>query len=169
MRRLRALIAGLAVTSAALALAVPGTARAANYNNWVTANGLCMGVMGGNMNPGTFIISWPCDNSLNQDWSEDTNSGAPGTVLLRNGANHADCLSVLGKSINPNTPLVIWPCKIASDNQDQRWYIADAPQTQIVNFNSQLQIAPAGGQGSTIEEWNGRTQVLWSPIDFVSF
>jgi hypothetical protein len=169
MRKLRVLIAGLTVTTAALAVAVPGTAKAANYNNWITANGLCMGVMGGNMNPGTAIISWPCDNSLNQDWSMDTNSGAPNTYLLRNGRDHTECLSVLNKSINPNAPLVIWPCKSNNDNQDQRWYIADAPQTQIINFNSQLQIAPAGGQGWPIEQWNGRASVLWSPIDFVSF
>ena len=51
MRKLLVLITGLAV-AAAVALAVPGSASAAQYNVFQTEDGLCMGVQGGNMNPG---------------------------------------------------------------------------------------------------------------------
>ncbi len=164
MRRLSVLIAGLAVTAA---LAIPGSAKAANYNVWQTENGLCMGVMGGNMQPGTAIITWTCDGTNNQFWGLDPNSGAPNTFLLRNLANTGECLSVLGKGTGIGTPLVIWPCKVFSDNQDQRWSIADAPTTVIVNSNSGLQILPSGPQGTDVVLWDGRVPYFWAPMDFV--
>jgi hypothetical protein len=52
----------------ALAIAHPGIAKAATYNEWQTTGGLCMGVQGGNMAPGTPIIIWACDGSNNQFW-----------------------------------------------------------------------------------------------------
>src|SRR5215472_18557620 len=122
MRKLLMLIAGLAVTT--LALVVPGTAKAAQFNTWANPDGLCMGVQGGNMTPGTAIIDWTCDGSLNQLWTADPFSGATGAYLLRNAANPTECLSVFQKETTMRAPLVIWPCKDVSDNQDQRWSIA---------------------------------------------
>jgi hypothetical protein len=172
MRKIRVLIAGLAV--AAVALAVPGTAHAANYNEWLTGNGFCMGVQGGDsqvvINNPAPIITWACDGTNNQFWSEDTNSGAPGYVLLRNGANHNFCLSVNGMATNLGAQLVIWQCKDSSQNQDQRWAIADAPSTFIINYNSGLMVIPWGSQeGANVVQWDGRAQYHWSPQDFVSF
>ena len=172
MRRLSVLIAGLAV--AAAALAVPGTARAANYNEWQTGNGLCMGVQGGDSqvvanNPAP-IITWACDGTSNQFWSEDLNSGAAGYVLLRNGANPSECLSVLQMAQNIGAQLVIWQCKVLSQNQDQRWSIADAPTSFIINYNSGLMAIPSGsGQGANVVQWDGRAQYHWSRADFVIF
>ena len=172
MRKLSVLIAGLAV---AAALAVPGTAYAANYNEWLTGNGFCMGVQGGDnqvvaYNPAP-IITWACDGTSNQFWSEDFNSGAAGYVLLRNGANPNECLSVLQMSQNIGAQLVIWQCKDPSQNQDQRWSIADAPTTSIINYNSGLMAIPSGsGQAANIVQWDIRVQYnYWSRADFVSF
>jgi hypothetical protein len=64
-------------------------------------------------------------------------------------------------------PLVIWPCKNFSDNQDQRWSVANAPSTFIINYNSGLMMIPSGPQGSDIIQWDGRAQYYWSPMDFV--
>jgi hypothetical protein len=172
MRKLSVLTAGLAV---AAALAVPGTAHAANYNEWLTGNGFCMGVQGGDNqvvanNPAP-IITWACDGTSNQFWSEDFNSGAAGYVLLRNGANPNECLSVLQMSQNIGAQLVIWQCKGPSQNQDQRWSIADAPTTSIINYNSGLMAIPSGsGQAANIVQWDIRAQYnYWSRADFVSF
>ena len=145
MRKLRLLIglmAGLAV--AAVVLAHPGAAKAANYTEWVTTDGLCIGVTGGNMTPGTTVITWACDGTNNQYWAMDFNSGAPNTFLLRNLADPTQCLSVFNKALYLGAPLVIWPCKAFSDNQDQRWQRADAFSVPIYNFNSGLQILPSG-------------------------
>jgi hypothetical protein len=170
MRKLRlliALIAGLAL-AVALAVAHPGIAQAyAQYNEWTTPDGLCMGVQGGNMTPGTAIISWTCDDSNNQFWGMDFNSGAPNYFLLRNLANPSECLSVLNKATNIGAPLVIWGCKKVSDNQDQRWQRADAYSVPIFNFNSSLQILPSGGKGSVIEQWDDRIAYPWVGMDFV--
>lgn len=168
MRKLRALIAGLAAIAIALAVAltVPEVAKAASYNEWQT-NGLCMGVQGGNMTPGTAIITWACDDSLNQFWGLDTNSGAPNYFLLRNEADPSECLSVFQKSANIGAPLVIWPCKAVSDNQDQRWSLATAPSTVIHNFNSGLQIVSSNTQGSAVVQWDIRIPYFWMPMDFV--
>lgn len=102
-----------------------------------------MGVMGGNMTPGTAIITWACDGTSNQFWEFDTNSGAPDTFLLRNSANPSECLSVFQKATYVGAPLVIWPCKGFDDNQDQRWSRSDFPSAPIYNFNSGLQIRPS--------------------------
>jgi hypothetical protein len=172
MRKLSVITAGLAV--AAAALAVPGTARAANYNEWQTGNGLCMGVQGGDSkvvanNPAA-IITWACDGTSNQFWSEDLNSGAAGYVLLRNGANPKECLSVLQMSQNLGAQLVIWQCKDPSQNQDQRWAIADAPTSLFINYNSNLIAVPLGsGQGANVVQGDGRAQYHWSRADFVGF
>lgn len=167
MRKLSVLIAGVAVTAAA-ALAHPGIAKATTYNEWQTENGLCMGVQGGDMTPGTAIITWACDGTPNQHWALDSFSGAPNTFLLRNEANPNECLSVFEKAMYLGAPLVIWPCKDFSDNQDQRWSVADAPSTFIINFNSGLMILPWGsGEGAAVVQWDGRAQYLWAPADFV--
>ena len=119
-----------------------------------------MGVQGGNMTPGTAIIDWTCDGSLNQLWTADPFSGATGAYLLRNAANPTECLSVFQKETTMRAPLVIWPCKDVSDNQDQRWSIAStiAP---IYNWASGLQILPSGGQGSQIWLWDSRVPYVW--------
>ena len=162
MRKLRlliALMAGLAVT--VLALASMGTAKAANYTELVTTDGLCIGVTGGNMTPGTTVITWACDGTNNQFWAQDFNSGAPNTFLLRNLADPTQCLSVFNKALYLGAPLVIWPCKAFSDNQDQRWSRADAFSVPIYNFNSGLQVLPSGSQGSAVEQWDGRVPYPW--------
>ena len=162
-RRLIALAAGLA--AAAAVLAHPGAAKAANYNAWQGPDGLCFGVQGGNMAAGTPIISWQCDGSNNQQWSEDTNSGAPNTFLLRNLANPSECLSVWGEATYLDAPLVIWPCKAFNDNADQRWSRANTTSAPIYNFNSGLQILPGGfsppGPGAAIVQWDGRVPYPW--------
>ena len=168
MRKIRLLIAGLAVTAVALAVAHPGTAKAANYTEWVTTDGLCMGVQGGNMAPGTTIITWACDGTNNQFWAMDFNSGAPNTFLLRNLANSSECLSVFNKALYLGAPLVIWPCKAFNDNQDQRWQRADAFSVPIYNFNSGLQILPSGSQGSAIVQWDGRVPYPWKAMGLVN-
>jgi hypothetical protein len=168
MRKLLVLITGLAV-AAAVALAAPGSASAAQYNVFQTEDGLCMGVQGGNMNPGTVIITWTCDDSLNQFWSMDWNSGSPNYFLLRNGANPNECLSVFEKATYFPANLVIWPCKAFNDNQDQRWFIPDAHSVPIYNFNSGLQILPSGPQGSAVVQWDGRVPYDWTFNDFVDF
>jgi hypothetical protein len=168
MRKLLVLITGLAV-AAAVALAVPGSASAAQYNVFQTEDGLCMGVQGGNMTPGTVIITWTCDESLNQFWSMDSNSGASGYWLLRNGANPNECLSVFQKATYVGAQLVIWPCKAFNDNQDQRWSIADAHSVPILNFNSGLEILPSGSQGSAVVQWVNRVPYNWTFNDFVGF
>lgn len=169
-RRLIALAAGLA--AAAAVLAHPGIAKAANYNVWQGTDGLCMGVQGGNMTPGTPIISWRCDGTNNQFWGMDTNSGAPNTFLLRNLANPSECLSVFEEATYLDAPLVIWPCKAFSDNADQRWSRADTVSAPIYNFNSGLQILPGGfmppGQGAAIVQWDGRVPYSWTGSEFVS-
>ncbi len=172
MRKLSVLIAGLAV---AAALAFPGTAHAASYNEWLSGDGLCMGVQGGDNqvvanNPAP-IITWACDSSYNQLWSEDLNSGAAGYVLLRNGANPNECLSVLQMSPDIRAQLVIWQCKDPSQNQDQRWSIADAPTSSFINYNSGLMALPLeSGQGADVVQWDVRgAQYQWSRADFVSF
>jgi hypothetical protein len=165
MRKLRlliALMAGLAV--AALALANAGTAKASNYTEWVTPDGLCMGVTGGNMTPGTTIITWNCDGTNNQFWAMDFNSGSPNTFLLRNLADPTQCLSVFNKATYLGAPLVIWPCKAFSDNQDQRWSRATAFSAPIYNFNSGLQVLASGSQGSAIEQWDGRVPYSWTAV-----
>lgn len=167
MRKLRRLIAGLAVTAAALAVAHPGIARAAVYNEWQTEDGLCMGVMGGDMEPGTAIITWACDGTSNQFWEFDTDSGAPNTFLLRNSASPGECLSVFQKATYVGAPLVIWPCKGFNDNQDQRWSRSDFPHDPIYNFNSGLQIVPSGPQGSAVVQQDLGTLYFWADTDFV--
>jgi hypothetical protein len=169
MRKLPLLIAALAVT-VTTALAYPGTAKADIFNEWHPpfANGQCMGVAGGNMTPGTPIIDWQCDNSLNQLWGLDLNSGTQNAYLLRNERNHSECLSVDQKSTNVGAHLVIWPCKSVSDNQDQRWIIADAPTAAIINFNSGLQILPGGDRaGAEILQGTNQVPFLWVRDDFV--
>jgi hypothetical protein len=174
MRKLRVLIAGLAVTAAA-GLVHPGIARATDYNEWKTEDGLCMGVQAGNVVAGTAIISWACDGTSNQSWAIDTRSGAPNTYLIRNESNPNYCLSVFAKATYMGAPLVIWPCKDFSDNQDQRWSftnvpnipIENAPSTPIYNANSGLQILPSGPQGSQIVQWDGRVPYYWAPRAFV--
>jgi galactose oxidase len=166
MRKLRVLIAGVAVTAAA-ALVHPGIAHATTYNEWQTENGLCMGVQGGDMTPGTAIITWACDGTPNQHWTLDWFSGASNYFLLRNEANPNECLSVFEKAQYLGAPLVIWPCKDFSDNQDQRWSVSNAPSTFIINYNSGLMVIPNGsGQGATVMQWDGRAQYYWSPADF---
>lgn len=171
MRRIRLLIAGFAVTAAtAVAVTHPGTARADIYNEWHPsfANGLCMGVAGGNMTPGTPIITWGCDGSFNQHWGLDPDSGSPNTFLLRNERNPSECLSVDQKSRSVGAHLVIWTCKSVSDNQDQRWSIADAPTAAIINFNSGLQILPGGNrQGADVIQGATQAPFLWMRDDFV--
>ena len=167
MRKLLIFIAGLAAT--ALALAVPGTAKATQFNTWQTPQGLCMGVQGGNMTPGTAIIDWTCDGSLNQLWTEDPNSGQPGYYLIENAANTTECLSVFQMETTNGAPLVIWPCKDQSSNQDQRW---QAPLfTNIFplrNSASNLQVVPSGGQGSQLGLWDSRIPFYWDAADFTN-
>lgn len=164
-RRLIALAAGLA--AAAAVLAHPGTARAANYNAWQGPDGLCMGVQGGNMAPGTDVIAWTCEDTPNQFWALDANSGAPNYYLMRNEANPSECLSVLQMATYNGAPLVIWPCKDFSGNQDQRWSLAGAPSGHIndfiiYNFNSGLLMLPLGSLGSQVVQWDGRAQYVWT-------
>lgn len=167
MRKLLMLIAGLAVT--ALALVVPGTAKATQFNTWMTPDGLCMGVQGGNMTPGTAVIDWTCDGSLNQLWALDGNSGAPGSWLFRNAANTTECLSVFQMETTMRAPLVIWPCKDQSNNQDQRWTIAPLATTlPIYNWASNLQIVPSGGQGSQLWLWDSRIPYNWTAGNFTN-
>ncbi len=166
MRKLCVLIAMLAATAVALAVH-PGIAKAATYNKWLTRDGLCMGVQGGNMTPGTAIIAWTCDGSPNQSWALDANSGAPNYFLMRNEANPSECLSVFQMATYNGAPLVIWPCKDFSDNQDQRWSLAAAPSGIIndfivYNFNSGLLMLPLGSQGSQVVQWDGRAQYVWT-------
>lgn len=170
MRKLRLLIAGLAVSAvAAVTVAHPGIAQATTYHEWVTTDGLCMGVQGGNMTDGTAIITWKCDESSNQLWTADyANSGAPNTFLLRNAANPSDCLSVFNKATYLGAPLVIWHCKPTSDNQDQRWHSAAGPTIPIYNGNSGLQILPWGGQGAAVVQWDGRVPYAWTADVFVN-
>jgi hypothetical protein len=161
----------VAVT-AAVALAQPGTAKADVYNEWQDpTTSLCMGVAGGNMTPGTPIITWGCDGSFNQHWGLDPNSGVPNTYLLTNERDPSKCLSVDKKSTNAGAQLVIWPCKNVTDNQDQRWIIADLPTVVIRNWNSGLQIVP-GGNRAGAEVIQGDPQApsfLWHRDDFVLF
>jgi hypothetical protein len=169
MRKLRLLIAGLAVSAVALAVARPGIAQADTYHEWLTTDGFCMGVQGGNMTPGTPIITWKCDESSNQLWTADyANAGAPNTFLLRNAANSNDCLSVFNKATYLGAPLVIWPCKGTGDNQDQRWYSAAGPTIPIYNGNSGLQILPLGGQNPAVVQWDGRVPYAWTAAVFVN-
>jgi hypothetical protein len=81
-----------------------------------------MGVMGGNMAPGTAIITWACDGTSNQFWEFDEFTGTPGTFLLRNESNPGECLSVFQKATYAGAPLVIWPCKDSSDNQERHGF-----------------------------------------------
>jgi hypothetical protein len=165
MRKLRlfiALIAGLGATAAALAH--PGIAKATDYTEWTTPDGLCMGVTGGNMGPGTAVITWACDGTDNQFWAMDPNSGAPNTFLLKNLADPTECLSVFNKAQYLGAPLVIWPCKDVSDNEDQRWSRANLPKAPIYNFYSGLQILPSGPQGSAVVQWDGRVPYSWTPM-----
>ena len=167
MRKLLMLIAGLAVS--ALALVVPGTAKATQFNTWANPQGLCMGVQGGNMTPGTAIIDWTCDGSLNQLWALDGNSGAPGSWLFRNAADTTECLSVFQMETTMRAPLVIWPCKDFSINQDQRWTIAPLATTlPIYNWASGLQITPSGGQGSQLWLWDSRVPYKWTAGNFTN-
>ena len=164
MRKLLILIAGLAVTT--LALVVPGTAKATQFLTWSNPDGLCLGVQGGNMTPGTPIIDWTCDGSPNQLWGFDSNSGASGSDLIRNAADPTECLSVFQMETTMRAPLVIWPCKDQSNNQDQRWNIAAIASVPIYNWASGLQILPSGGQGSQIWLWDSRVPYKWTPAGF---
>lgn len=168
MRKLLIIIAGLAAP--VLALVVPGTAQATQYNTWTNPQGLCMGVQGGNMTPGTAIIDWTCDGSLNQRWALDGNSGAPGTWLFRNAANTTECLSVFNMETTTRAPLVIWPCKDPSNNQDQRWSLAPlSASIPIINSASNLQIVPSlGAQGSQILLWDSRIPYDWTAGNFTN-
>lgn len=170
MRKLLMLIAGLAATT--LALVVPGTAKAAVFNTWSTFNGaLCMGVQGGNMTPGTAVIAWTCDGSLNQQWTADPNSGQPGYYLIENAANTSECLSVFQMETTNGAPLVIWPCKDQSSNQDQRWSIVPL-ETNIMPLRNSaapsLQIVPSGGQGSQLGLWDSRIPFYWVAYNFTN-
>jgi len=167
MRKLLILIAGLAATT--LALVVPGTAKATSFNTWANPSNLCLGVYGGDMTPGTAIIDWTCDGSLNQLWALDPNSGAPGSYLFRNAANTSECLSVFQMETTMRAPLVIWPCKDQSSNQDQRWNVAvGAGTAPIYNWASGLQILPSGGQGSQIWLWDSRVPYKWTAGSFTN-
>jgi hypothetical protein len=129
-----------------------------------------MGVQGGNMTPGTAIITWACDGTPNQAWTPDANSGAPNYYLLRNEADPTECLSVFEKAMYNGAPLVIWPCKDFNDNQDQRWMLAAASGVNhfiIYNFNSGLLMLPSGSQGSQVVQWDGRAQYVWTAAGFV--
>ena len=167
MRKLLVLIPGLAAII--FALVVPGTAKATQYNTWRNPEGLCMGVQGGNMTPGTPIIDWTCDGSLNQMWALDGNSGQPGTWLLRNAADSAECLSVFQMETTMRAPLVIWPCKDFTTNQDQRWQIAPlSSSVPIYNWASGLQIVPSGTQGSQLWLWDSRVPYDWTAGNFTN-
>jgi hypothetical protein len=167
MRKLLILIAGLAVTT--LALVVPGTAKATQFNTWTNPDGLCMGVQGGNMTPGTAIIVWTCDGSLNQLWALDANSGANGAYLFRNAANTTECLSVFQMETTMRAPLVIWPCKDVSNNQDQRWDIPPLATTlPLRNWASNLVITPSAGFGSQLWLWDGRVNYPWTAGNFTN-
>ena len=168
MRKLLILITGLAATT--LALVFPGTANATQFNTWSTfSSRLCMGVQGGNMTPGTAIIAWTCDGSLNQLWTADSNSGQTGYYLFRNAADTTECLSVFQMETTNGAPLVIWPCKDQSSNQDQRWQVP--PFTNIFplrNWASNLQIVPSGGQGSQLWLWDSRVPYNWTAHNFTN-
>jgi hypothetical protein len=72
------------------------------------------------------------------------------------------------KSTSAGAHLVIWPGKNVSDNQDQRWSIADAPTAAIINFNSGSQILPGGNrQGAEVIQGNNQVPFLWSRDNFV--
>jgi ricin-type beta-trefoil lectin protein len=169
MRRIFILITGLAVT--ALALVVPGTANATQFNTWSTfSSRLCMGVQGGDMTPGTAIIAWACDGSLNQLWTADSNSGQTGYFLFRNAADPTECLSVFQMETTNGAPLVIWPCKDQSSNQDQRW-AAPLFSTIFPLSNSaapNLQVVPSGGQGSQLGLWDSRIPYNWVAANFTN-
>jgi hypothetical protein len=173
MRKLSATLA-VVLTLVAIMVAVqwPAGATVPPENvslNWINNSGLCMGVEGGIMSPGTHIIIWDCDNSRNQAWSAQPVPGSTEDFTLRTGGDPHMCLSVAARSTQDGAALVIWDCKEMDANFDQRWRFESMRwpgHNFIVNRRSDKVIGVLRGdtrRGAQVVQWGnlGHPDQIW--------
>ena len=78
--------------------------------------GLCLGVAAGTPKWGTPLITWYCDNSANQTWSQyRKRSGEPGAVEMKNYVGSNLCMHT--NSSTNGSPAEIFLCE-TSDSQE---------------------------------------------------
>ena len=157
MRRLLRLLA-VAMLILVVTVTVPASASTASPFEgvpmiWINAQrSECLGVAGGNMDPGTAVIVWPCNGEDDQKWIAV--AFGSDRFVIKNFKDPNRCLSVAAMSLANQASLVIWECKHRLINQDQRWFINDTvtlpdrsrtpPGTMFfVNGNSGLKMGMA--------------------------
>jgi hypothetical protein len=131
-------------------------------------DGSCLGVQGGSMTNGTQLIMWPCDGSLNQQWTlpNVNNSGSFEIPLqIHNGADYNKCLGALNIGTTDGTPLVIWDC---NDHADQLWLGIPVTVTtggptigfMILNNNTSHEVLSIAGATDA----PGAPAILWHEV-----
>jgi hypothetical protein len=80
----------------------------------IEVDGKCLNVSGGNIAPGTSVITWECRGTSNELWHFESD----GTV--RPAVDTTKCLDVESGSATNGTTLDIWPCN-SPTSPNQTW------------------------------------------------
>jgi hypothetical protein len=108
-------------------LGAPRPASAAVLKNLVNENlvtstgtGYCLGVSGGNTQPGTGLKVWQCNGNADQTWTPITYSGS--YIKLHDGINADElCADLSFGSFNNGVQLVTWYCNSPISIDSQGW------------------------------------------------
>jgi hypothetical protein len=167
-----ALAAAAVLTMLALTGLTPLPAKADPFTftgSWGNLNALkCLGVLNGDMTPGTAAVQWTCDNSSNQSWILQTPGGLTNSFVttMENSADPSKCLGVLGGATTDGSNLVIWGC---NGSPDQAWWFQQvtAPNVtfpfgcySIVNVKANPKVLGILGANPS----NFGQAVIWDPI-----
>lgn len=141
-------IAAIATLVAALLPTAP--ASAVSRFAYVNANSRqCLGVINGNMAPGTPVVQSPCNGNLDQDWVY-----LPIDREMRNLKGEDKCLAVRDRSRDRGAPLVIWDC---NNTSDQNWHMTEHGTGYVIWNDASNRIVGVAGSS----QWPGAPAVLW--------
>ncbi|MBL7260525.1 pectinesterase family protein [Paractinoplanes lichenicola] len=153
-RRRRLLVAALAITAPAAAIAVsvlPSSAATlpatgGTYQLKVTKSGMCIDVPGASAANGALLQQWGCTGGAT--WQQFKLVAAGSNYLLQN-VSSGKCVDVPGGSTTSGVQLQQWGCASTQTNQQWRLAASGTDTFQIINVGSGLCVSDKGASTSS--------------------